>query len=176
MVNGPRRLSEENATRKRQTQSAATMTFKTHVGLIALFGAACIATCAGAFSSGTTTFVRQHVPTPVLSSTGRRQQLGVGNTAALSTALQMSSGAEPEGDDLHEWKALVAAFQMYKAAYGDLRVPLRFIVPSMPPWPSKYTALCIHIVVYALIFYISKHSQPTTLLNPPTYRQNRLGA
>jgi len=25
---------------------------------------------------------------------------------------------------------------MYKAAYGDLRVPTRFVVPSMPPWPE----------------------------------------
>ena len=25
---------------------------------------------------------------------------------------------------------------MYKAAYGDLKVPQRFIVPSMKPWPK----------------------------------------
>jgi hypothetical protein len=36
-----------------------------------------------------------------------------------------------------EWKALVVALQMYKAAYGDLKVPSRFIVPGMPPWPGK---------------------------------------
>lgn len=30
----------------------------------------------------------------------------------------------------------MAAFQMYKAAYGDLKVPSRFVVPAMPPWPE----------------------------------------
>ena len=39
--------------------------------------------------------------------------------------------------DVEEWNALLAAFQMYKAAYGDLKVPSRFVVPSMPPWPGK---------------------------------------
>ena len=38
--------------------------------------------------------------------------------------------------DEAEWKALLAALQMYKAAYGDLKVPARFIVPGMPPWPG----------------------------------------
>lgn len=39
--------------------------------------------------------------------------------------------------DEEEWEALLAAFQMYKTAYGDLKVPSRFIVPGMPPWPGK---------------------------------------
>lgn len=55
--------------------------------------------------------------------------------------LSMSNDEESDSsDDQDEWNALIAAFQMYRAAYGDLRVPLRFIVPSMPPWPSKLTA------------------------------------
>lgn len=49
--------------------------------------------------------------------------------------------------DEDEWKALVAAFQMYKAAYGDLKVPSRFIVPSMLPWPSKYYVRSLEKVV-----------------------------
>lgn len=40
--------------------------------------------------------------------------------------------------DKEEWRALLAAFQLYKAAYGDLKVPVRFVVPSMKPWPGKY--------------------------------------
>jgi hypothetical protein len=39
--------------------------------------------------------------------------------------------------DKEEWRAILAAFQMYKAAYGDLKVPTRFVVPSMAPWPGK---------------------------------------
>eukprot|EP00548_Thalassiothrix_antarctica_P017467 CAMPEP_0194179790 /NCGR_PEP_ID=MMETSP0154-20130528/13185_1 /TAXON_ID=1049557 /ORGANISM="Thalassiothrix antarctica, Strain L6-D1" /LENGTH=921 /DNA_ID=CAMNT_0038895271 /DNA_START=318 /DNA_END=3083 /DNA_ORIENTATION=+ len=44
---------------------------------------------------------------------------------------------QPDSEDESEWKALIAAFQMYKAAYGDLKVPTRFIVPEMPPWPKN---------------------------------------
>lgn len=36
-----------------------------------------------------------------------------------------------------EWRILTQAFEMYKEAYGDLKVPLRFVVPSMPPWPDS---------------------------------------
>lgn len=39
-----------------------------------------------------------------------------------------------EGDE--EWAAVLSAFKMYKAAYGDLKVPQRFIVPNMAPWPA----------------------------------------
>lgn len=40
-------------------------------------------------------------------------------------------------EDEDEWRTVLAAFQMYKAAYGDLKVPSRFIVPGMAPWPGK---------------------------------------
>lgn len=39
--------------------------------------------------------------------------------------------------DEEEWRTLIAAFKMYKAAYGDLKVPSRFVVPAMPPWPES---------------------------------------
>lgn len=45
--------------------------------------------------------------------------------------------ATPVDTDEEEWGALISSFQMYKAAYGDLKVPSRFVVPSMPPWPGK---------------------------------------
>jgi hypothetical protein len=44
-----------------------------------------------------------------------------------------SSAASP---DQQEWEAMLAAFKMYKAAYGNLNVPLRFVVPALPPWPG----------------------------------------
>ena len=40
--------------------------------------------------------------------------------------------------DKDEWRAILAAFTMYKAAYGDLKIPIRFVVPSSPPWPGKF--------------------------------------
>mmetsp|Transcript_15027 Transcript_15027/g.32751 ORF Transcript_15027/g.32751 Transcript_15027/m.32751 type:complete len:1119 (-) Transcript_15027:240-3596(-) len=39
-------------------------------------------------------------------------------------------------DDSSEWKAALAAFKMYKAAYGNLKIPQRFVVPNMKPWPK----------------------------------------
>ena len=44
-------------------------------------------------------------------------------------------------EDEDEWRTVLAAFQMYKAAYGDLKVPSRFIVPGMAPWPGKFALL-----------------------------------
>ena len=52
-----------------------------------------------------------------------------------------SSNKQSLSADAQEWNALLSAFQMYKAAYGDLKVPSRFVVPSMPPWPGK-SKLC----------------------------------
>jgi hypothetical protein len=68
----------------------------------------------------------------------------------LTNALSMSNYDDDTGqdeDDTAEWKAVLAAFKMYKAAYGDLRIPLRFIVPSIPPWPSK-----LHCTIHLCMF------------------------
>jgi hypothetical protein len=46
--------------------------------------------------------------------------------------------AASANSDKEEWRAMLAAFQMYKAAYGDLKIPTRFVVPSMAPWPGKF--------------------------------------
>jgi len=54
---------------------------------------------------------------------------------ATKKEVQPTNNASKSDDE--EWNALLAAFQMYKAAYGDLKVPSRFVVPSMPPWPGK---------------------------------------
>lgn len=56
---------------------------------------------------------------------------------AQSSTLLMASGDREPASDEDEWRAMLAAFQMYKAAYGNLKVPLRFIVPGLAPWPEK---------------------------------------
>lgn len=53
----------------------------------------------------------------------------------ISKTRLMSSN--DQDSDKEEWRALLAAFTMYKAAYGDLKIPIRFVVPSLPPWPGK---------------------------------------
>ncbi|KAL3924793.1 MAG: hypothetical protein SGILL_000822 [Bacillariaceae sp.] len=42
---------------------------------------------------------------------------------------------DPSSDQA-DWKALLMSLQLYKAAYGDLKVPKVFVVPSMAPWPE----------------------------------------
>lgn len=45
-------------------------------------------------------------------------------------------GAVRSPTDQQEWRAILMALQLYKAAYGDLKVPTRFVVPSLAPWPG----------------------------------------
>ena len=48
-----------------------------------------------------------------------------------------SVSAEGTSDDAGtEWRAVLAAFRLYKAAYGDVKVPQKFVVPNLPPWPT----------------------------------------
>ena len=49
--------------------------------------------------------------------------------------------SNPPDSEQDEWRAVLAAFKLYKAAYGDLRIPTRFVVPSMAPWPGKNKTL-----------------------------------
>lgn len=55
------------------------------------------------------------------------------------------SSTDPGESDVEEWRALLAAFQMYRAAYGDLKVPTRFVVPSMAPWPGMCVSALLTI-------------------------------
>jgi hypothetical protein len=100
--------------------------------------AATVVSCVAAFSSsrpsGFVTVQRTTRP-----STGLRPSFLVEKRTTqclpLSTSTRLFSSNEPNSDK-EEWRALISAFQMYKAAYGDLKVPSRFVVPSMPPWPG----------------------------------------
>lgn len=56
-----------------------------------------------------------------------------------NTKTQLYMAPKRSGPDEAEWRALLKALQMYKAAFGDLKVPTRFIVPGMPPWPGTST-------------------------------------
>jgi hypothetical protein len=76
---------------------------------------------------------RSHVPSacgakhPLLSFTSRTK---------LSFAANTDSSASTRKSDQQEWKAVFQALQLYKAAYGDLKVPAKFVVPSAAPWPG----------------------------------------
>lgn len=67
----------------------------------------------------------------------QRQELLLIQRQPSSTTLLGSTGGDAEETtDENEWRAMLLAFQMYKAAYGNLKVPLRFVVPSLAPWPG----------------------------------------
>jgi len=57
-------------------------------------------------------------------------------TQSSDMEVQSSQSTQSGVEDEDEWRTVLAAFQMYKAAYGDLKVPSRFIVPGMAPWPE----------------------------------------
>lgn len=70
---------------------------------------------------------------------------------SCSIQLSMSPATSEDAlDDSEEWKAALAAFKMYKAAYGDLKIPQLFVVPNMPPWPRVSWGLRLGKVVYAI--------------------------
>mmetsp|Transcript_6220 Transcript_6220/g.15388 ORF Transcript_6220/g.15388 Transcript_6220/m.15388 type:complete len:1098 (+) Transcript_6220:302-3595(+) len=52
----------------------------------------------------------------------------------LSAKTKLSAGSSKS--EQMEWKAVFLALQLYKAAYGDLKVPAKFVVPSDAPWPE----------------------------------------
>ena len=70
---------------------------------------------------------------PLVSPHGKSSSPSV----TLCHASKNNSDDDADSDEA-SWSALIASFQMYKAAYGDLKVPARFVVPSMPPWPGKF--------------------------------------
>lgn len=110
------------------------------------------ATCATAFSTGRNYITNRQISTPdpiyrptttatAFIPNGRAGAASSSSTAIFATkrkkATKSKTKVKSPKSDKDEWEALLAAFQMYKAAYGDLKVPSRFVVPSMPPWPGK---------------------------------------
>jgi hypothetical protein len=133
-----RAMKHSSNTFKACKQSALRFRFRCNVGL-AGFAAIYMATVAAAFSGNAykATFVRRD--RCATQSTALITPLLFNNNGPLARLSMSNDDESATTDDQDEWSALIAAFQMYRAAYGDLRVPLRFIVPSMPPWPSKST-------------------------------------
>lgn len=66
-------------------------------------------------------------------SNSRRSNAASSLWMASSEIETQSSEVEDDAD----WRTTLSAFQMYKAAYGDLKVPSRFVVPGMAPWPGE---------------------------------------
>ena len=80
------------------------------------------------------------------SFVGKQQISSTSNIRSNMHPLFSSLDSDDANFDESEWQAVTAALQMYKAAYGDLKVPSRFVVPSLPPWPGKLRLglFCVH--------------------------------
>ena len=77
------------------------------------------------------------------------------NSWLLSATSADSEAVSAPVEDEDEWRTVLAAFQMYKAAYGDLKVPSRFVVPGMAPWPGKcgmIVILCEYLFVLLVLW------------------------
>jgi hypothetical protein len=89
----------------------------------------------------------------------------IGTKPRRSTAL---SAGRPNTEDEEEWKAVLSAFRMYKAAYSDLKIPQRFVVPSMKPWPKAAWGMRLGKVVMnmrATGKYTSQNPERQEVLN-----------
>lgn len=98
----------------------------------------CVVASIGAFSVPTISS-RRSLPATPLHHTSPFSGRAVPSRITWSTSTLFSSNNNQDigsSDDEDEWRAMLAAFQMYKAAYGNLKVPLRFVVPALAPWPG----------------------------------------
>jgi len=78
---------------------------------------------------------RMSFVTPARTEFSLGSLLSTRRTRVVLTA-ESGSSASSSKSDQKEWKAVFLALQLYKAAYGDLKVPARFVVPSVAPWPE----------------------------------------
>ena len=137
------------------------------MALVVVAAAACASSAAAAAAgSGTSPafcstmpqsapFVRNHkemVPSKTTASisqtpsfVGKQQISSTSNIRSNMHPLFSSLDSDDANFDESEWQAVTAALQMYKAAYGDLKVPSRFVVPSLPPWPGKFRLILIYV-------------------------------
>jgi len=127
-----------------QSSSYSTISISAVAALTVAVSYLCVSPAAGFLSStprssveggGTNTYPRGSQPISLHASPfgihlWNKRQLGA------ATRLYMAPGGA--SDDKEEWSAILASFQLYKAAYGDLKIPTRFVVPSMKPWPGKF--------------------------------------
>ena len=127
------------------------------MALVVVAAAACASSAAAASTSPafcstmpqSAPFLRNRgmVPNSATTAGGISQKPSFVGMQQISTTSNARPGMHPlfsslDGDDANfdesEWQAVTAALQMYKAAYGDLKVPSRFVVPSLPPWPGEF--------------------------------------
>lgn len=65
--------------------------------------------------------------------------------------LLRKSGVTPNLNSLiDEWDLVYECIEVYKAKYGDLRIPNKFVVPDEEPWPKLYRNMRLGIRIAAI--------------------------
>ena len=121
---------------------------------------------------GTASSFYMMIPSAADDTTSANQQ----QQQEPSSSSSKSAASSSSNDDA-EWNAVLAAFQMYQAAYGDLKVPQRFVVPNMAPWPKNAWGLKLGKVVSAIRLtgrYISSTSSTSSSTNQNQQRKQIL--
>lgn len=85
--------------------------------------------------------VRRSLPATSLQQPPSFSLKKIPSRTASTSSLFSSIDEDGNAPDEVEWRAMLAAFQMYNAAYGNLKVPLRFVVPALAPWPEQAWSL-----------------------------------
>jgi hypothetical protein len=128
--------------RRRRKCDRGTVSFMTKIAAFTIV-ATCIMCCVAGFSSSGVLprrFSSTKAESTARTTTCLRPFALQKETRSPFFRLTSTTGlysSNSQDSDKQEWQAIYSAFQMYKAAYGDLKVPMRFIVPAMPPWPGE---------------------------------------
>ena len=128
----PAPLANSCATSMQSTNNSRYFTKFTAIAIVATY----IVSSASAFTQpqnkmGATPISRPSLISSVCSENGLPSF-----SSRTQLFLSASTKSDPSNPDQKEWRAVFLTLQLYKAAFGDLKVPSKFVVPSAAPWPG----------------------------------------
>ena len=118
------------------TQSLNNSRCFTKITAVAMI-AAYIVSSASAFTQPQNRMRATPVSRPALLSSDRTKNALPSFLSRTQSFLSAGKSSSDSGKaDQEEWRAVFLALNLYKAAFGDLKVPTKFVVPSAAPWPG----------------------------------------
>lgn len=97
--------------------------------------AAYIVSSASAFTQPQNQMRATPISRPALVSSDRTRNTLPSFLSRTQSVLFAKSSGDGKADQ-QEWRAVFLTLKLYKAAFGDLKVPSKFVVPSAAPWPG----------------------------------------
>ena len=98
--------------------------------------AAYIVSTASAFTQPHNRIGATPISRPPLISSARTEDGLPSFSSRTQLFLSSDSKSDSSKTDQKEWRAVFLTLQLYKAAFGDLKVPGKFVVPAAAPWPG----------------------------------------